>query len=145
VLLDPARAFKPKDKPRIEAVQAYIRASLFGGRDFPSLAAMVIEAERWCVEVAGRRTPRALEGRTPLQCFAADEAGVLTPLPLMPFELARWSRPKLGPDAHLLTELLASSGPGRTTRRRACADRHRSDRDVLFQPSLWLMTSTESA
>jgi transposase len=100
VLLDPARAFKPKDKPRIEAVQAYIRASLFGGRDFPSLAAMVVEAERWCSEVAGRRTPRALEGRTPLQCFAADEAGILTPLPLMPFELARWSRPKVGPDAH---------------------------------------------
>src|SRR5579859_660893 len=100
VLLDPARAFKPKDKPRIEAVQAYIRASLFGGRDFPSLAAMVTEAERWCVEVAGRRTPRALEGRTPLQCFAADEADVLAPLPLMPFELARWSRPKVGPDAH---------------------------------------------
>jgi transposase len=100
VLADPARAFKPKDKPRIEALQAYIRASLFGGRDFESLTAMAVESERWCRQVAGRRTPRALEGRTPLDCFAAEEAGALSPLPPVPFELARWSRPKVGPDAH---------------------------------------------
>ncbi len=55
---------------------------------------------RWCTEVAGRRTPRALEGRTPLQVFDEVEAGVLLPLPVVPFELARWSRPKVGPDAH---------------------------------------------
>ena len=50
--------------------------------------------------MAGRRTPRALEGRTPLEVFAAEEAGVLLPLPVVPFELARWSRPKVAPDAH---------------------------------------------
>ena len=50
--------------------------------------------------MAGRRTPRALEGRTPLEVFDAEEAGALQPLPVVPFELARWSRPKVGPDAH---------------------------------------------
>ena len=100
VLVDPARVAHPKDKPRIEAVQKYIRASFFAGREFASLPQMVSEARRWCVEVAGRRTPRVLEGRTPLQVFAVEEAGVLLPLPAVPFELARWSRPKVGPDAH---------------------------------------------
>lgn len=100
VLVDPARVAKPKDKPRIEAVQKYIRSSFFAGREFASLEAMVTEAERWCTAVAGRRTPRALEGRTPLECFAADEADVLSPLPTVPFELARWSRPVVAPDAH---------------------------------------------
>jgi transposase len=100
VLVDPARVAHPKDKPRIEAVQKYIRASLFAGRDFPSLPAMAAEARRWCREVAGRRTPRALEGRTPLEVFAAEEAGVLLPLPVVPFEHAKWSRPKVGPDSH---------------------------------------------
>lgn len=100
VLVDPARVGRPKDKPRIEAVQRYIRSSFFAGRDFASLTAMVADARRWCVEVAGRRTPRALEGRTPLEVFDAEEAGVLLPLPVVPFELARWSRPKVGPDAH---------------------------------------------
>jgi transposase len=100
VLVDPARVARPKDKPRIEAVQKYIRSSFFAGRDFASLGAMVAEARRWSAEVAGRRTPRALEGRTPLEAFGAEEAGVLLPLPVVPFELARWSRPKVGPDAH---------------------------------------------
>jgi transposase len=100
VLVDPARAAKPKDKPRIEAVQRYIRSSFFAGRDWPSLAAMVADARRWCDEVAGRRTPRVLEGRTPAEVFAADEAAVMLPLPAVAFELARWSRPKVAPDAH---------------------------------------------
>jgi transposase len=100
VLVDPARVGHPKDKPRIEAVQLYVRRSFFAGRDFASLAAMVAEAQRWSREVAGQRTPRVLEGRTPAQVFDADERGVLLPLPVMPFELARWSHPKVGPDAH---------------------------------------------
>jgi len=101
VLVDPARVAHPKDKPRIEAVQAYIRKSFFRARDFASMAAMVEEAERWSAEVAGRRTPRALEGRTPSEVFGACEAGVLTPLPSVPFELATWSRPTVAPDAHV--------------------------------------------
>jgi hypothetical protein len=100
VLVDPARVRKPKDKPRIEALQAYIRRSFFAGRDFASVPAMVADARRWCTEVAGRRTPRALEGRTPLEVFESDEASALQALPMVPFELARWSRPKVGPDAH---------------------------------------------
>jgi hypothetical protein len=100
VLVDPARVARPKDKPRIEGVQRYIRSSFFAGRDYASLGAMVAEARRWSAEVAGQRTPRALEGRTPLEVFGAEEAGVLLPLPVVPFELARWTRPKVGPDAH---------------------------------------------
>jgi hypothetical protein len=100
VLVDPARVGHPKDKPRIEAVQLYIRRSFFAGRTFESLRAMTADARRWCLEVAGRRTPRVLEGRTPIQVFDAEERGVLLPLPVVPFELARWSRPKVGQDAH---------------------------------------------
>lgn len=101
VLLDPARASHPKDKPRIEAVQKYIRTSLFAERDFASLEQMTREARRWCLEVAGRRAPRALEGGTPLQVFGAEEARALRVLPAVPFELATWSRPKVAPDAHV--------------------------------------------
>ncbi|HSS10476.1 MAG TPA: IS21 family transposase [Acidimicrobiales bacterium] len=100
VLIDPARAARPKDKPRIEAVQRYIRSSFFAGRDWPSLAAMRADAERWCRQVAGGRAVRALEGRSPLEVFASAEAPALLPLPMVPFELARWSAPKIGPDAH---------------------------------------------
>jgi transposase len=100
-LLDPARVAHPKDKPRIESVQGYIRRSFYTARDFASIEEMVAEARRWSEEVAGRRTPRALEGRTPSEVFSDEEAGALLPLPDVPFELARWSTPKVAPDAHV--------------------------------------------
>ena len=100
VLLDPARPYKPKDKPRIEALQGYIRRSFFFGREFSSFPEMSAEARRWNVEVAGRRTPRALEGRTTHEVFVSEEQGALLPLPAAAFELATWSCPKVGPDAH---------------------------------------------
>lgn len=46
-LIDPARARKPKDKPRIERPMPYIRDSFFAGREFTSLAQMQGEAVRW--------------------------------------------------------------------------------------------------
>ena len=100
VLIDPARVAHPKDKPRIEAVQGYARNSFFAGRQFLSIDAMVEAALVWSAEVAGRRAPRALEGRTPSEVFVADEAGALIALPELPFELVTWSRPRVGPDAH---------------------------------------------
>jgi len=118
LLIDPARAFHPKDKPRIEAVQRYIRSSWFGGRDWASMSAMVGDAARWSGQVAGRRTPRVLEGRTPLEVFGAEEAGVLRPLPSMPFELASWSAPKVGPDAHAKVGKTLYSVPYRLIGRR---------------------------
>jgi transposase len=100
VLVDPARAYHPRDKASIEAHQRYIRSSFFAGRHWPSLQAMAADAPRWCTEVAGRRRPRALEGRTTAEVFAAEEAPALLPLPEREFELAAWSRPKVAPDAH---------------------------------------------
>src|SRR5207253_1173171 len=64
VLVDPARAYHPRDKAVIEAHQRYIRSSFFAGRSWGSLAAMTADAETWCTQVAGQRRPRPLEGRT---------------------------------------------------------------------------------
>ena len=72
-------------------VQKYIRSSFFAGRDFAGVAQMVAEARRWSLEVAERRTPRVREGCTPLEVFASEEAGVLRPLPSVPFGHARCS------------------------------------------------------
>ena len=100
VLIDPARAHKPRDKPTVEAHQRYIRSSFFAGRDWASLEAMAAGAVAWCTEVAAGRRPRALEGRTVGEVFTAEEQAALLPLPQAPFELATWSRPKVAPDAH---------------------------------------------
>ncbi len=80
-LIDPARAYHPRDKATIEAQQRYIRSSFFAGRSWASLAAMTAGAETWCRAVAGQRRPRPLEGRTVAEVFAAEEAPALLPLP----------------------------------------------------------------
>jgi hypothetical protein len=113
VLIDPARAYHPRDKATVEAHQRYIRSSFFAGRDWPSLAAMAADAEAWSAQVAGQRRPRALEGRTVAEVFAAEEARALLPLPEAPFEPATWSRPKVAPDAHVIVGRTLYSVPWR--------------------------------
>src|SRR5450631_969261 len=39
-LIDPARAFKPRDKPRVERPMPYVRDSFWRGRDFTSVEEM---------------------------------------------------------------------------------------------------------
>ncbi|MDQ4111709.1 MAG: IS21 family transposase [Actinomycetota bacterium] len=101
VLIDPARAFKPRDKPRVERPMPYVRDSFWRGREFSSLAEMQTAALRWCVEVAGARACRPLDGAAPGAVFAAVEQPALLALPAREFELASWSRPKVGPDIHV--------------------------------------------
>ena len=100
-LVDPARALKPKDKPRVERPMPYVRDSMWRGREWRDEAHMQADALRWCTEVAGRRHHRSLEGAMPLVVFEAVEADALIALPQGDFELARWSTPKVGPDCHV--------------------------------------------
>ena len=100
-LIDPARARKPKDKPRVERPMPYIRDSFWRGRSFDSLDEIQRSAVEWCLGVAGRRQHRSLDGAAPHSVFAAVEASALQPLPAEPFELAVWSHPKVASDCHV--------------------------------------------
>ena len=62
VLIDPARASKPKDKPRVERQMPFVRDSMWRGRSFVGMADMQAEALRWCAHVAGARSHRSLQG-----------------------------------------------------------------------------------
>jgi transposase len=99
-LIDPARALKPKDKPRVERQMPYVRDSMWRGRDWIDEPDMRAAAIRWCTEVAGVRSHRSLDGASPLSVFKAVELSALISLPNEPFELATWSRPKVGPDCY---------------------------------------------
>jgi transposase len=99
-LVDPARSRKPRDKARIERPMPYIRDSFWRGREFTSLAQMQAAAVAWCVEVAGRRSCRSLDGAAPASVFAAVEAEALQPLPVKAFVLATWATALVGPDIH---------------------------------------------
>jgi len=101
VLIDPARAAKPRDKARVERPMPYVRDSFWRGREFTSEKHMQAGALAWCRDVAAQRACRSLDGATPWSVFTAVETAALGALPVRPFELASWSRPKVGPDIHV--------------------------------------------
>ena len=100
-LVDPARAFKPKDKARVERPMPYVRDSFWRGRTWSSLEEMQDAAVAWCTDVAGRRSHRSLDGVAPGVVFETVERPALGPLAHLRFEAAAWSRPKVAPDCHI--------------------------------------------
>ena len=100
-LVDPARVRKPTDKPHVERPMPYVRDSFWRGRDWADVEAMQTAALAWSIRVAGVRHVRTIDGAQPYPLFVEDEASALIGLPGQPFELATWSRPKVGPDCHV--------------------------------------------
>jgi transposase len=99
ILIDPARAGKPKDKPRVERMIPYIRESFWAGRTFSSLEEINRELLQWCLKVAGQRIHGTTRQR-PLEVYEAVERAALRPLPLEPFEIATWTKAKVGWDCY---------------------------------------------
>jgi transposase len=113
VLVDPARARKPRDKARVERPMPYVRDSFWRGREFATLAQMQAAAVAWSRDVAGGRACRPLDGAAPAVVFAAVEAPALLPLPSRVFELATWSTCTVGPDIHVKVGTALYSVPWR--------------------------------
>ncbi|HET7722461.1 MAG TPA: IS21 family transposase, partial [Acidimicrobiales bacterium] len=86
-LVDPARAGRPKDKPRVERPMPYVRDSFWRARRWDSEAHMQTAAVEWCEGVAGRRHHRGLDGAAPLAVFDAVERPALRPLAHLHFEI----------------------------------------------------------
>lgn len=102
-LIDPARVRKPRDKARVERPVPYVRDSFFAGRadEFKDLAHMQADGLRWSAQVANTRQHRGIDRVSPQELFVAEEKALLLPLPRSPFELAKWSTPKVPPDIHV--------------------------------------------
>ncbi len=130
VLVDPARARKPRDKARVERPMPYVRDSFWRGREFASVEQMQQAALEWCTQVAGRRACRPLQGAAPAAVFAAVEAQALLALPARPFVLATWSTARVGPDIHAKVGKTLYSIPWRLIGQRL--DARETDATVQF-------------
>ncbi len=109
-LIDAARVATPTDKPRVERCVPYVRQSLFAGETFADLADCRRRAASWCAVTAGMR----LHGTTccrPLEVFRAEELPLLRPAPVLPFDVPRWSEPKVARDFHVEVDRALYSVP----------------------------------
>jgi hypothetical protein len=57
-------------------------------------------AEAWCTGRAGQRIHRTT-GRRPAELFAAEEARLLLPAPVMPYDLPSYATAKVHRDHHI--------------------------------------------
>jgi hypothetical protein len=78
---------------------AYVRGSLFAGEEFLDLADAQRKAEVWCGQVAGQRI-HGTTGLRPAVVFAGEEAPLLLPGPVMPYDVPLYAHPKVHRDGH---------------------------------------------
>lgn len=98
--VDPARVRKPKDKPRVENMVAYVREDWFAGETFESLRSARESAAEWCRVVAGARV-HGTTRQVPREVFERLEQSVLLPLPAAPFDVPTWHEAKVHDDHHI--------------------------------------------
>lgn len=108
--IDAARVATPTDKPRVERTVPYVRNNFFAGETFIDLADVRTRAERWCTETAGMRIHGTTQCR-PIEAFRAEELGLLLGLPGAPFDVPRWSEPKVARDFHVEVDKAIYSVP----------------------------------
>jgi transposase len=99
-LIDPARAAKPTDKPRVERIIPFIRSDFWQGRTFSSLAQINAALRTWCLETAGMRIHGTTRQR-PLEVFQQLKKPALLPLPDEPFERVLWVQAKVARDCYV--------------------------------------------
>jgi len=88
----------------------YVRNNFFAGETFIDLADVRSRAERWCTETAGMRIHGTTQCR-PIEAFRAEELPVLLCLPGAPFDVPRWSEPKVHRDFHVEVDKALYSAP----------------------------------
>jgi hypothetical protein len=111
--IDPARVRHPRDKARVENQVPFVRERWFAGESFSDDIALLRDAaEAWSREVAGGRV-HGTTRRVPRQVFEAEEQEFLLPAPTEPFDVPRWSEPKVHPDHHVQVARALYSVPTR--------------------------------
>lgn len=99
----PARPYKPRDKPKVEAAVRIVERWLLGklrNQRFHSLAEVNSAIAEMLTAINDRRVMRHV-GRTRRQLFEEIDAPRLKALPIQPYALAEWRARKVGLDYHI--------------------------------------------
>ena len=134
-VVDAARVATPTDKPRVERTVPYVRNNFFAGETFVDLADVRARAERWCTDTAGMRVHGSTQCR-PIEEFRAHELALLVCLPGAPFDVPRWSEPKVHRDFHVEVDKALYSAPHHLIGRHLKARRDSTTVKLYFRGEL---------
>ena len=134
-VVDAARVATPTDKPRVERAVPYVRNNFFAGETFVDLADVRARAERWCTDTAGMRVHGSTQCR-PVETFRVEELALLVALPVSPFDVPRWSEPKVHRDFHVEVDKALYSVPHQFIGRQVRARRDATSVKLYFRGEL---------
>lgn len=98
--IDPAPAYSPEKKGKVEAGVKYIQRNFWRLSQFPDLGAANAALADWVRRTAGVRI-HGTTGKRPLEQFEALERPCLLPLPAAPYEQVAWHRARVHRDSHV--------------------------------------------
>jgi hypothetical protein len=124
-----------RSKPRVERTVPYVRNNFFAGETFTGLADCRARADRWCTETAGMRVHGTTQCR-PIESFRTEELPRLLCLPGLPFDVPRWSEPKVHRDFHVEVDKAIYSAPHRLIGQRVKARRDSTTVKLYFRGEL---------
>ena len=133
--IDAARVATPTDKPRVERTVPYVRNNFFAGETFVDLADVRARAETWCTETAGMRVHGTTQCH-PIEAFRTEESPRLLARPGAPFDVPRWSEPKVHRDFHVEVDRALYSAPHHLLGRRLKARRDAATVKLYFRGEL---------
>jgi hypothetical protein len=111
--IDPARVRHPRDKARVENQVPFVRERWFAGESFSDDIVLLRDAaEAWSRDLTGGRV-HGTTRRVPREVFTEEEQAFLLPAPTEPFDVPRWSEPKVHPDHHVQVARALYSVPTR--------------------------------
>jgi len=111
-LIAPCRPRTPRHKGKVEKGGVhYVKRNLLGGRKPTTIGQANQDGLRWVNTTAGQRIHGTTRER-PLLRFETEKT-MLTPLPVIPYDLAIWKQVKLHRDGHVVFENAYYSAPFR--------------------------------
>ena len=101
--IDPARAYKPEHKGKVERSVRIVKEQLIAGRNYTDIADANRSAIIWCKEEISQRVC-STTGSKPIDIFLLEEKEYLIKLPSEVFDMPIWSSCKVHKDHHFIVK-----------------------------------------
>jgi hypothetical protein len=102
-IIDPARAYKPEHKGKVERSIRIVKEQLIAGREYKDIGAANSQALKWCQDEISHRVCSST-GRKPIDVFAQEEKCSLMDLPSGIFDMPLWTICKVHKDHHFVVK-----------------------------------------
>ena len=101
--IDPAKAYKPEQKGKVERSVRIVKEQLIAGRKYSDIRAANIEALKWCKSEISEVICSST-GKKPIDAFNFEEKDRLLALPVGFFDIPQWTVAKIHRDHHFVVK-----------------------------------------